>query len=734
MRAMTPARSRGRAAGCLLLLALSWLSAACGGREVGTFEQAPIILISIDTLRSDRLPAYGYGQVETPAIDALRRDSVLFERAYAQVPLTLPSHLSILTGLLPAGHGVRDNVGYRFHGEKTSSLPALLGKAGYATGAAVSTYVMRAETGIADGFELYESSIDVRTNESMGRSQRPGEETARLALDWIDKVKGKPFFLMLHLYEPHTPYEPPEPFASRYRGRPYDGEVAAADAVVGRFLAALKERELYDESVVVLLSDHGEGLGDHGEQEHGIFLYREALQVPLLLKLPGGRRSGESVAAPVALVDVAPTLLQLVGVEAPPQLDGTSLLAALDPDRGAAPERAIYAETYYPRFHLGWSELTSLVRDRFHYVEGPDPELYDLAADPAEKVNVLQRERRAFASLRNELRRLARPAEAPAEEDAETAARLAALGYLGGGTAEVPEGPLPDPKTRIHTLRDFGLAFQHFSRGDYVQAVPVFRRVLAENPRMVDAWENLGIALQRLGRREEALEAYRQGMEVSGGVGHIAIATATLLLDMGRYREAREHAELGLESSPAAAHSLLAQVAMAEGDGGKAEQEARQALQSRGSRIGPLMTMAQVLARQGKLEEALKYADEGEQELQRMGGSRGFQGLRFVRGDVLARLGRNADAERAFQQEVRDFPTDLKSWSRLAALYAAGGRPAETVDTLRQMVESNQGAPAAYAEAVRTLRVLGDPAGASALLRHALSVHPDSRELRALAG
>lgn len=704
---------------------------------MGTFEDAPVILISIDTLRSDRLPAYGYREIETPAIDALRRHAVLFERAYSQVPLTLPSHLSMLTGLLPAGHGVRDNVGYRFHGETTPDLPRLLGRAGYATGAAVSSFVLRAESGIAEGFDTYESSIDVRTNESLGRSQRPGDETARLALEWIDQVGKKPFFLMLHLYEPHTPYEPPEPFATRYRGRPYDGEVAASDAVVGRFVDALRERDLYDRSIVVLLSDHGEGLGEHGEQEHGIFLYREALQVPLLVKLPGALRAGASVASPVALVDVAPTLLALVGVAPPPGLDGVSLVPALDggEDRpgDAAPGRSIYAETYYPRFHLGWSELTSLVRDRFHYIEGPDPELYDLAADPEEKSNVLTRERRAFASLRTELEGLTRPPAAPAEEDAETAGKLAALGYLGGG-ATVPEGPLPDPKSRIGTLRDFGLAFQRFSAGEYAEAVPIFRRLLAENPRMVDAWENLGIALQRLGRREEALEAYREGMRVSGGVGHLALATATLLLDMGRHDEAREHAELGLESSPAAAHSLLAQVAMAKGDAAAAEREARLALAARGSRIGPLMTMAQVLAKQGKLEEALKVADEGEQELQRMGGQRAFQGLRFVRGDVLARLGRAGEAEQAFQQEIRDYPTDLKSWSRLAALYAAAGRQAETVDTLRRMVEANDRAPVAYAEAVRTLRILGDTGGAAALLRHALTVHPDSRELRGLAG
>jgi choline-sulfatase len=723
----------------ILLLPLLLLATACrrGGDagEEGPFRQAPVILISIDTLRSDHLPAYGYKAVETPAIDGLARDGVLFERAYSHTPLTLPSHVSMLTGRLPTEHGVRDNVGYQYDAGRFPSLAAALRGAGYATGAAVSAYVLRPETGLSQGFDLYDAGIPVRFNDSLGLSQRPGGQTADAALAWLRTVKDRPFFLFLHLYEPHTPYAPPEPFASRYAGRPYDGEIAAADAIVGRVLGELRSLKLYDRAVVLLLSDHGEGLGDHGEQDHGIFLYREALQVPMLLKLPGGRLAGSRVAQPAQIVDVFPTLLSLVGVPLPKEqagaFPGRPLLALRDPK---APPRDLYAETFYPRLHFGWSELTSLIRDRFHYIQAPSPELYDLAADPGERHDALARERRAYAALRQSLQGMQRPLQAPGEVDPETARRLAALGYAAGSSHAGPGEALPDPKSRISTLQDFGLATNLFTQGKYAEAVPAFQRLLAATPKMADAWENLAQSLEKLGRDGEALAAYQKALDASGGASFVAVATGSLLLKMGRLDEAQKHAELGLKGSPAMANSLLAQVALARGRPEEAERAARAALASPGSRIAPLMTLAQVCQKQNRLEEALDYANQAADEVARTGAAgQGYLGLRWMRGDLLARLGRNAEAEREFLEEIRAFPSNTQAYSSLSVLYASEGRPQEAVGALQRMVEVN-GSPAAYAEAVKTLRVLGDPQGAAALLRHALAVHPGSKELRALAG
>jgi choline-sulfatase len=723
-----------------VLAALPWLG--CGGRAnreqgaAGPFPRAPIVLISIDTLRSDHLPAYGYRGLETPAIDRLRRDSLLFERAYSHVPLTLPSHCSILSGRLPGEHGVRDNVGYRFDAARQRSLPLVLGKAGYATGGAVSAYVLRRATGIAGGFDFWDSQVQMQLGAGLGQSRRPGRETARVAIDWVRKAAGGPFFLFLHLYEPHSPYTPPEPFASRYKTSPYDGEIAEADAVVGEVLAELERLGVYQRAIVVLLSDHGEGLGEHGEQEHGLLLYRTTLQVPLLLKLPGSRRGGGSVAAPAQLVDVYPTLLSLAGIEPPAGLPGRSLLDAGSGGGGggAAADREIYAETFYPRLHFGWSDLSSLVRGRFHYIQGPDPELYDLAADRGELHDVRDAERRSFADLRGRLRGYQRELAAPAAVDAETARQLAALGY-GGGIAKPATGAggaAVDPKTRIGTLADLNAAMGLYFRHQYADAVPAFRRALAANPQLVDAWEHLGDSLEQLGRFDEALAAFRQAMKMSAGVSHVAISTGALLLRMGRVDEAQAHAELARTVSPAAANSLLAEVALARHQPAAAERAARAAVAAEDERVAPRLTLAEALVALGRLPEALAETDRALAELAQRAAGQKFPRLWYVRGDVLARLQRDAEAEQAFLREIDGFPADLRTYSSLAALYASEGKSEAAVAILRRMVEGNAESPAAFAEAVKTLRVLGDAQGAADLLRYARGRHPESAELRAL--
>src|SRR5262245_132573 len=302
------------------------LAFACGGANgSGSAAGAPVVVISVDTLRADHLPAYGYRGVATPGLDALRKDSVLFENAYSHVPLTLPSHTTIFTGLLPPQNGVRDNLGYAL-GPGPATLASWLKAKGYATGGAVSSIVLSHATGVSRGFDFYEDGIEpAKASQTISRVQRNGAETAALLTEWMRAHDKGPFFAFLHLFEPHSPYEPPEPFKSRY-ALPYDGEIARADDIVGVFLAGLKERGLYDRALIVFLSDHGEGLNDHGEDEHGVLLYREAIHVPLMVKLPGNRRAGETVAAPVALVDVFPTIVEGVGISPPAGLPGRSLL------------------------------------------------------------------------------------------------------------------------------------------------------------------------------------------------------------------------------------------------------------------------------------------------------------------------------------------------------------------------------------------------------------------------
>jgi len=379
----TPDR-RWRAAVILAITGVAVAAAAFGGwwyaRESPP-HHGPIVLISIDTLRADRLPAYGYTRVQTPALDALAADGVVFERAYSHSPQTLPAHASILTGRLPFEHGVRDNVGYAL-AENERTLAELLRNRGFSTGAAVSSYVLRPDTGIAQGFTSYDAELPASAPESsVGAVQRDGAMTLEAAERWLTSQNGHRAFLFLHLYEPHKPYAPPTRFAHY---DPYDGEIAYADEIVGRFVQTLKSRDLYDAATIVVLSDHGEGLGDHGEQEHGLFLYEESVHVPLIVKQPDSAGAGRRVTAPVQHIDIVPTVLDLVRAPIPDGLRGRSLRDVLESRDATLREQGIYAEAFYSRLHFGWSELYSLTDSRYRYIKAPREELYDLQQDARE--------------------------------------------------------------------------------------------------------------------------------------------------------------------------------------------------------------------------------------------------------------------------------------------------------------------------------------------------------------
>ncbi len=705
-------------------------SVANGTVAAKVFPRAPIVLISIDTLRSDRLPAYGYTGVETPAIDGLVRDGMRFERAFSHYPLTLPSHMSLFTGLLPAEHGVRDNVGYRL-GDDVPTLASHLRAAGYLTGGAISAYVLRGDSGIGNGFSWYEDALGLRAGAALGGSQRPGAETVRRAAGWLGDTLERegndaPFFLFVHLYDPHSPYDPPAPFATRYAD-PYDGEIAAADAAVGSLLETLRRLGVYDRSIIVLLSDHGEGLGDHGEQEHGILLYREALQVPLIVKLPEDARAGTTVPAPAQLVDVAPTLTALTGLAPLPRPDGISLLELAD---GRTVSRRLYAETYYPRLHLGWSELISLIDDDLHFIDGPDPELYDLAGDPTERDNLRDQRRRDYARLRDEVAARRRTLTAPSAVDLETAAQLKALGYLTSASA-LSDVPLPDPKGQLHELGELRLAFRHFSAGRWADATTAFEQVTTVNPAMNDAWEHLGLSLQRLGRYDEAVRALEKALELTGGADHVALGLARLYLEIGQPDKASSHAELALATSPASAHSVLATIALEAEDMEGVENHARAALDIREGDVGAHILLAQAALLRDDLAAAQQHITHAEAAQAQRFGEDLAPNLRFVAGELKARQGRAAEAEAAFRDEIRMHPGSIHAYTRLAFLHAFAGRSSDATAVLRQLVDTNDG-PGAYSAAVETLRALGDEQQAARLLQFARLRFPDDSKLAAI--
>ena len=512
-----------------------------------------VVVISIDTLRSDRLPAYGYAQGQTPHIDRLANEGVVFERAYTPAPLTLPAHSSLFTGTLPNVHGVRDNTGYTLSGD----LPTLaeeLSANGYRTAGAVSAWVMRRETGIARGFDSWSDDIaganaqrGVSGDLTLGEQQRSGDATLRALLDLFpnqpktNQPKTQtPAFLFLHLFEPHDPYTPPEPYASRFAD-PYDGEIATVDAVVGELIAELEARGLYDNALIVLLSDHGEGLGDHGEQHHGLLLHREVLQVPLIVKFPAGTNAGRRVHHPVALTDVKPFVLDQAGAHS----GDVALARALE---GSLEERALYAETFYPRLRFGWSELHSTVLDNHHLIAAPSAEtkqqlqLFDLHSDPGETRDLAQNTTTppaALDALRDAMSRYDVRFQAPRPVSREDQQALAALGYLSGTAQDNSQNALrPHPKDRVHLLDPLREAMTAIRSKDWSGALTRLERVLKESPDSLDAVQMAAVANQRAGQLDQAAALYERAFELAGQRGPAATELAMLEATRGRFESA----------------------------------------------------------------------------------------------------------------------------------------------------------------------------------------------------
>ncbi len=708
----------------LLALGLAALGlAACRQPK----RHPPVVFISIDTLRADHLPDWGYASGRTPHLSELARSSIRFDNAYAQVPLTFPSHSSLLTGLLPPVDGVRSNIGYRFEADAQPTIPSSLAAAGYTTGGFVSSYVLRRETGLGAAFEHYDDAMAVYEQATLGSLQRPGTETVAAALRWLESVPPeRPYFLFVHLFEPHFPYEPPAAF--RDLPNPYDGEIAAADAALDPLFDALAARGDLDRALVALFSDHGEGLGEHGEKEHGILLYRTTLHVPLILRLPGGRRGGEVVRAPAALVDLFPTVAAIAGLEAPSAAAGRSLLGLGDADSA----RRIYSESLYPRIHLGWSHLRSLIDGHWHAIEGPDPELYDLAADPGELENRRGSARREYADRAAELAKIPLDFEPPAPASAEEIAKLAALGYLGSTSAAAVEGPLPDPKAHMGILDDVQRSFTLTSEGRYEEALDLCYSLLAANPNLIDARNQLAGVLRKLGRFEEALEVYAETERRFPQFGDsLAIERAKVELDIGRLDRAEAEARGALVANPLEAHLVLSAVAGRRSDWPQAVEEARAAAgESSQPRVPALLLLAQALLAQDRLEAALAEVERAI-EVTRRPGAAPVATVDSTYGDILARLGRDAEAESAFRREIARFPMAPEPYARLAFLLAAEHRFDEIEPTLEALVAANP-TPLAFVAAAEAMERLGNTEGAASFRARARAA--DKRLAQAAAG
>ncbi len=658
-----------------------------------------VVVVTLDTTRADRLGCYGFSGVATPNIDALAREGVVFDNATATVPLTFPSHSSMFTGLIPPHHGVRDNGGF-FLDDASVTLAERLKSAGYATGAFIGAWVLESRWGLGQGFDRYSDRFELNKYKvvSLGTVQKPGDEVMTDALGWLDTVKSGRFFAWVHLYDPHAPYEPPEPYASRYPDKPYLGEIAYTDAVVGRLVSWLRDNGQLERTIVVVTADHGESLGDHGEAAHAYFIYGATTHVPFIVRTPWGLKGRN--ASRVSGVDLMPTVLELVGLPPEQGLDGRSVARALlDPQ--AALGHVAYSETYFPRYHFGWQHLRSLRDERWTFVDAPEPELYDLAADPGETRNVFKANSARAEELRVRMERMAESAGEKAPErqglDPDTLQRLAALGYVGNVIDVDPSAVLPDPKHKLKLFSMMNAAKARAQDDDVPAAVALMRQVIAEDPDIMDAHLTLGnwlarsrdpegaiaaykaalslkpddeVSLTNLaqlfrarGRREDelaALEVFRTALRVNPKNPQSWYQLATLYLDARRLDDARASFDDALKANPkmGAAYNGLGVVAFERGDLPRAEELVRKGLE---------------------LEPGLRT---GRFNLAR---------IREARGDART-------AEALYEEEVATYNDNGRAWFNLAQLRRGRGDREAYLATLRTAIEKapDFGAPYWY--------------------------------------
>ena len=666
-----PTRKIAVAAACVLVAAgvLGWFRyvpravTSVNGERLGHLPAGVrpadlnLLLVTLDTTRADRIHAYGFDGVETPNLDRLAREGVLFEQAVSPAPLTLPAHSSIFTGKYPPAHGVRDNGGF-FLDERETTLAERLQSRGFTTGGFVGAYVLDHKWVIAQGFQTYFDDFDLSKYQSLslGSVDRPGNEVADKALAWLEGIGSKRFFGWVHFYDAHSPYDPPEPFKSRYAGHPYIGEIAFVDSQVGRLLAYLDAHHLADHTVVVVMGDHGESLGEHGEGTHGFFVYQATTHVPLLIRAPYDAMAGRRVADTVRSIDILPTALELLGVRLPERLEGTSVVPLMT---GAKKELglAAYSEAIYPRFHFGWSDLRALTSGRYKFVAAPRPELYDLQQDPNESHN-LYPERQALGDRMNQElialeQRMSATASAPkaaVEVDPDARARLAALGYVGTFvTALAPDrAGLADPKDKIQLFNLMTQAREtarHDKESD--EGLHALERVIAQDPKVIDAWFMLGNeyyrrrqfaraieqfkhalelkpdydlvvinmanAYRALGRDQEAMVGYRRFMELDPKNAQIRYEAAQILIDSGKLDEARQELTqaLTLEPKLAAARNALGVLALRRGNLAGAEREIRAAIDEKADVRLAHYNLALLAEQQGDLPRAIaEYKNE----------------------------------------------------------------------------------------------------------------------------
>jgi arylsulfatase A-like enzyme len=682
------------------IAALGTALAAVGGWRYARASApvpGPVILISIDTLRADHLPVYGYRAIKTPAIDSLANDGVVFERAYTHSTQTLPSHAAMMTGRLPFENGVRDDDATL--GADERPLAQMLRERGYTTGGIVSSGLLRRTTGLARGFDFFDDDAPAGDGDlPPGFRRRSGPASEDIAERWLSGLGTMRLFLFLHIDEPRAPRAPS-----------YDDAITAADAVVGRFVRYLKEHQLYDQSTILLVSDHGEGLGDHGEQEHGLLVYNEAIHVPMIVKPASGGGAGRRVADVVQLADIAPTVLDLVKAPQPGNLRGRSLKPLTEGGSLSSPA-LVYTESTYGRTRFGWSDLVAVTDGQFQYIRAPHEELYDLRGDLRERENLIDGD--VPAKKRDELRD--------------------ALKSIAGAPKPSREGETPaDPREKTATVEEFRAAVALVADRKWPQAIELLQKITRAEPSAVAAWRALADVAALAERYDVAQGAAQHLVELTSDDASQFVVAARVALAAHKLDDATSYAMAALDLGSkdvrvmADAHIVLALVSLAQDDRDMARSEALAARQSDRNSVLPLFVDAQMRANDGEVAEALPILEKANATAA-AAQSAPLQNLKYLTADVLMKSDRGAEAETFLLDELRDFPHNLKARAALATLYQSMGQTEDAARAAADLVRVTP-SPESYAMAAKLWTSLGDKKQAAAVRADAKRLFPTRR-------
>jgi arylsulfatase A-like enzyme/Flp pilus assembly protein TadD len=689
-------RPAWRLVGALLIL----VAAAALGRTLhGTAAPAApaprdnILLVTIDTLRSDRVGAYGGHLPPTPTLDRLATEGCLFEQAVAQAPMTRPSHASILTGLYPFQHGIRDNFAPPLAATHRT-IAEILKASGYVTGGFVGSFIVNTQSGLGRGFDEFDDSFgsDAKGTAFFSDYQRRAGDVEARAGAWIERVSaaGKPFFAWVHFYDPHSPYTPPPPYSTRYANHPYEGEIAYTDAVLGHLIARLQRRGIEDRTLVVVTADHGESLGEHGEDEHGFFVYDAVVHVPLLMRYPARIGRGVRVKAESRSVDLLPTILDLARVTAVPGLPGRSLVPDITGVRHD--QVPAYSESLFPRLHFGWSELRSIRMGGWKYVQAPRPELYDLTRDPGERNNLYAAEGPRAAALRSRLldtmggsMETAVVADGTAKLDPATLQRLASLGYVSGpGTAGFTGA---DPKDTIAEFQSYGksvrAALEAYDRGDVRTAARNLKAIVAAGRGGFDVSFYLGKACMRLNDYQGAVTALQEAVNKLPTYTPSYIELAKAHVALKQYDAAMAALQEGLKRDPAnfQFHSHLGYIARIRRDLPTARQHYETARTLEPGDFDVRMNLSSIYRDMGEPRLALREVDAA-LLLQPESSDAHNQ-----RGMLLGGLGDNTSAAAAFERASSLSPKDPIIWFNLGLARLRSGNRATAGAAFRKALE-----------------------------------------------